>query len=331
MTAGATVSVIIPTFNRAELLVQTLESVLSQTRPPKEIVVVDDGSTDQTPQLMASYCSRDDRIRYLQQSGNRGADRARQVGFEASRGDYVAFLDSDDLWLPTHLERCLAGLKERPGAAMAFTRYGVIDLQGRVLVPQIREPHLSASPVRMLLFKEPLIQYSRAVYARGAVREVGGVPASVASDDWVLDVLIAYRWPEGVVAIPSCTVWSRFHAGKSASYPEMMHRSLLAATEQIFEALPPAWASLKPRVVAINFLHSAVAYWHAQRQREAWQCLVQAVRGDPSCIRINAFWSALARVSVHASLSRVLRDLKHGIQRRAHLRSPLTTYRQVGG
>src|SRR5262245_27326295 len=95
------VSVIIPTFNRADLIGETVESVLSQTFDDFEIIIVDDGSTDSTKEVIRRF---DGPINYLYQE-NRGLSCARNRGFDASSGDYVCFLDSDDVWNPRMLER----------------------------------------------------------------------------------------------------------------------------------------------------------------------------------------------------------------------------------
>lgn len=101
------ISVIIPTYNRAELVLQAVESVLAQTRPADEIIVVDDGSSDDTLQLLSPLEDRG-RVRLLscQHSGMPGAVRNR--GVEAAGGDYIAFLDSDDLWRPEKLAAQIA-------------------------------------------------------------------------------------------------------------------------------------------------------------------------------------------------------------------------------
>jgi len=105
-----TVSVVIPTYNRADVLPRAVDSVLGQTVADLELVVVDDGSTDDTADVLASY--DDDRLRYVAHETNRGANVARNTGIEAAEGEYVAFLDSDDEWKPTKLERQLDRLED---------------------------------------------------------------------------------------------------------------------------------------------------------------------------------------------------------------------------
>lgn len=103
-----TVSVVIPTYDRAELLSRAVDSVLDQTYDDFELLVVDDGSTDDTEAVVTGY--DDDRVRYLAHETNRGANPARNTGIEAADGEYVAFLDSDDEWRPRKLEAQLERL-----------------------------------------------------------------------------------------------------------------------------------------------------------------------------------------------------------------------------
>lgn len=106
-----TISVIIPTYNHAETLPRAIDSVLAQTFEGFELLVVDDGSTDDTADVVAAY--DDDRVRYVAHETNRGASVARNTGIERARGEFMAFLDSDDEWLPTKLERQLSCLRRR--------------------------------------------------------------------------------------------------------------------------------------------------------------------------------------------------------------------------
>ena len=107
---GPLVSVVIPVYDGAAFIAQTLDSVLRQSWPRLEVIVVDDGSTDETPERVRPFR---DRILYLRQE-NRGGGAARNAGVAASRGDYLAFLDQDDLWAPEKLERQLAVARAHP-------------------------------------------------------------------------------------------------------------------------------------------------------------------------------------------------------------------------
>jgi GT2 family glycosyltransferase len=111
------VSAIIPTYNRANLLKRALDSVFTQTRPPDEVIVVDDGSTDSTRRMIADHFQK---VCYLYQQ-NAGVSAARNYGIRAASGDWLAFLDSDDVWLPDKLAIQLATLDDNPGLTVCHS------------------------------------------------------------------------------------------------------------------------------------------------------------------------------------------------------------------
>ena len=112
------VSVIIPTFNRASMVVEAVDSVLAQSYHPLEIIVVDDGSTDDTEVRLAGY---GERIKVIRRSLNRGVSAARNCGIRRSCGSYVALLDSDDLWLPDKIECQVDFFLKQPEARICQT------------------------------------------------------------------------------------------------------------------------------------------------------------------------------------------------------------------
>jgi glycosyltransferase involved in cell wall biosynthesis len=113
------VSVLIPTYNRSYIIRDALESALAQTFRDFEIVVVDDGSSDKTEEIVASLGS--DRIRYIRHETNRGCSAACNTAIGAAAGDLLAFLDSDDLWKPEYLDRQVRFLDAHPGIDIVFS------------------------------------------------------------------------------------------------------------------------------------------------------------------------------------------------------------------
>lgn len=101
------VNVIIPTYNRAHLIGRAIQSVLNQTYQGFELIVVDDGSTDNTDEIIKEFQQKDNRIIYLKHEKNKGGSAARNTGIKASKGEYIAFLDSDDEWLSEKLRKQL--------------------------------------------------------------------------------------------------------------------------------------------------------------------------------------------------------------------------------
>ncbi len=131
------VSVVVPTYNRAALITRALDSILSQTKPPQEIVVIDDGSVDDTEGVVRERYG--EKVNYVRQS-NAGVAAARNAGVRAATAEFVAFLDSDDRWMPTKLERQFPTTAEsgvvlsatdwrwdNQKAGSEFTRIGSVD------------------------------------------------------------------------------------------------------------------------------------------------------------------------------------------------------------
>jgi hypothetical protein len=120
------VSVIVPTYNRCALLKHTIESVLAQTYPAIEIIVVDDGSTDETSEMLKHYGKRIVSIR----KANGGGTAARNTGLKAARGQFLNFLDHDDLFMPTKVERQMQMMRARPDVGLVHCGYYRIDKDG---------------------------------------------------------------------------------------------------------------------------------------------------------------------------------------------------------
>lgn len=105
------VSVVLPTYNRAELLPRSVESVLNQTYKNFELIIIDDGSTDNTKEVVQEYAKKDKRVIYLRHKKNKGGSAARNTGIRKANGDYIAFQDSDDEWIYNKLEKQIKIIK----------------------------------------------------------------------------------------------------------------------------------------------------------------------------------------------------------------------------
>ncbi len=123
------VSVIIPTYNRADLLPRAIESVLNQTFKDFELIIVDDGSTDNTKEIVEQYQKKDERIKYLWEENFGGPAKPYNLALKQCQGEYIAFLDHDDMWLPEKLEKQLAIFKKYEGKV----NLGLVTCDGYVV------------------------------------------------------------------------------------------------------------------------------------------------------------------------------------------------------
>jgi glycosyltransferase involved in cell wall biosynthesis len=126
------VSVVVPTYNRGYCLARTVDSALAQTYPAVEVIIVDDGSQDDTAQVIAARYRGDARVRLIRQA-NAGVAAARNIGMRAGRGEYLALLDSDDVWEPWKLELQVACMRARPEVGMTWTEMVAVDPAGQVI------------------------------------------------------------------------------------------------------------------------------------------------------------------------------------------------------
>ena len=179
------VSVVIPTHNHGRFLPHALTSALGQTAPPREVLVIDDGSTDDTAAVVRPFLA-DPRVCY-ERTDHLGPAAAKNVGVRMARAPFVAFLDADDVWLPSKLERQLAVFAAAPDVGVVYTRRLLIDEHGREL--EYRQPPLHRGRVLNTLFKVNFICCSSAVVRAAVFENVGlfdeGLPLAIDYDLWL--------------------------------------------------------------------------------------------------------------------------------------------------
>ncbi len=132
-------SIITAAYNCEETIGKTIDSVLQQTEKNWELIVIDDGSTDRTPTILAEYAQKDSRIRFLQNESNQGVAETRNRGLDASRGSYIAFLDGDDWWQPEKLKKQIAFMRENC-CHISCTGYYRVDFEGNNTLGTIVPP-----------------------------------------------------------------------------------------------------------------------------------------------------------------------------------------------
>ncbi|WP_448519371.1 glycosyltransferase family 2 protein [Rhodoflexus sp.] len=147
-------SIVIPSYNRAAFLPQVLETVLAQTYADFELLLIDDGSTDETPQLMEQWCAKDTRIRYHRKT-NEERSIARNTGFALARGSYVLFHDSDDLMKPHHLETLARAIEAYPDVCFLATKF-VLQTEEGITADEINRLSGGLYDYRLFLSGNPV-------------------------------------------------------------------------------------------------------------------------------------------------------------------------------
>jgi glycosyltransferase involved in cell wall biosynthesis len=177
-------SIIVPAFNVASTMCATLDALLAQTFDDYEIVVVDDGSTDTTPDLLQSYAHHD-RIRIVTQR-NRGLAGARNTGIAAAHGSLIGFCDADDLWLPEKLARHVSHLSLNPRVGVSFSGSAMINENGTPL-GLAQSPRLKRITPAHIFKRNPVGNGSAPVIRRAVFDQIAHRPAAEKERNWYFD------------------------------------------------------------------------------------------------------------------------------------------------
>lgn len=227
------ISVVIPAWNAAEYLREAIRSVLAQAHRPFEIIVVDDGSTDNTREVCESFGAQ---VRYIYQDndGTKGGG-ARAHGMREARGELIALLDQDDRWTPTKIERQLAALAAHPDAGIVFTRARTIDEAGRVTDAK---DNLSGGAIYMsareafhlLLTENPFCPASALVRRELVGARIGADPRTVGCADWELWFSVARDHP--VLVLDEALTDYRLSADQFCANKHQLAQSLRRTLQQ---------------------------------------------------------------------------------------------------
>ncbi len=278
------VSVIITTYNRAGLLPKAIESVLAQTFQDFELIVVDDGSTDQTRQVVEAY--RDARIRYLYQS-NRGVSGALNTGFAAAQSEFITQLDSDDCWEPELLATLLPEFEGHPELGVVYARVQAMDDEGRPLAPILGAPgHYPGQVLASLLYGNFICTIA-AILRKDCYLQVGRLDESLNGiedlDIWIrLAQITQFKFVNQVLA------HYRVHTGRSTAKTS---KSFATVVQRRFDLLnkvfsqpnlPPEALAVKPLAYRNAHLDTALRWKSARQYRKMFSHFAQAVRVSPN-------------------------------------------------
>jgi glycosyltransferase involved in cell wall biosynthesis len=240
------VSVIIPTYNRAALGPEAVASVLAQTWRDYEILVVDDGSTDDTAEKLAPLAPR---VQVLRQPTRRGVSAARNQGVAAARGQWLAFLDSDDLWLPAKLDRQMAFLEANPRLRLCQTEESWVRHGLKVNKPVAYRKE--GGQIYLQSLKRCCISPSAVVLDRKLLEEHGGFDEALpAAEDY--DLWLRLTWRHEVGLLPEPLVIKRGGHADQLSRLWGLDRYRIRALEKVLQEaeLPARCAAAARRVLA---------------------------------------------------------------------------------
>jgi len=298
MTMPARVSAVIPAYNCAAYIADAVKSVLSQTRPPTEVIVVDDGSTDATARALEPFM---DQICYVYQP-NRGEPAARNRGVREATGQYIAFLDGDDLWLPNKLELQMQYFARNPECALVYTDMGTFHESG-VVDASVKERFRMALPSGKIfrpLFMKSLFGSGSVVLRKECIERVGFFDEDfLVGCDYEMWLRVARNFEVGVVDQP--LLMYRFHDEMATA--RGIARSLwkgvpweVAVLSKILRLYPEAVSELGKSAVnrrmSRPYVRIALAHLRLHDHQSARSVFREAISLWPANLRYWTFYVA---------------------------------------
>ncbi len=280
------VSVIIPAYNAMIYLPETLKSVLQQTFTDFEVLIIDDGSTDNIVQWAGELI--DSRVKLIVQP-NQGTSAARNTGIAQAQGEYIAFLDADDLWEPTKLEKQVRYLEDNPAVGLLHTNMVLIDWQGKSS-GRVMKSNAEGDALKQLL-KQNTVVTSSVIVRDCCLKTVGEFDRNLRySQDWDMWVRIAARYPLAVIKEP--LVCYRQHPNNATKNWQMLEQGF-GMIEKLFQSVSQELLYLKNRSYGYASIYLA---WKALQNGDRQQAMyfrTQAIAHYPrlryssGCIRLS--------------------------------------------
>jgi glycosyltransferase involved in cell wall biosynthesis len=308
------VSVVIPAFDAAATIEETVASALGQTLSSIEVIVVDDGSRDETAAIIRRLALSDPRLR-LVRSDNRGVGHARNLGIQNARGRFVAPLDADDIWHPSKLERQLALFRARPELGLVYCHCDRIDLAGWVMHPM---PAYATDGFALLqhAFVNFISNGSAIMVPRKIALELGGYATALRAlgaegcEDYLLQLRIMARQP--IACVPEALVGYRAHEGNMSADRLRMGKSECIVLRLVLAGLSEDLALARDHAY---FKADVFVLYHALRQSDwrvaaaAWRAIVARQHLLPSLARLSRLASGLVLERLARAPSAIRRRL----------------------
>lgn len=276
------VSAVIPVFNGADYLESAIRSVLAQTRPVAECIVVDDGSTDATADVAQSFSSE---VTYVRQPARSGVSAARNRGATLARTELVAFLDHDDAWEPPKLERQLP-LFADPGVTLAVCALRVVDAAATELEIKRLGPTNGLVPGMLMFDGTPTLSCSSSgIVRRDRFLQMGGFDERLSmSADW--DLLLRMLLEGKIAYVDEPLVLYRVHGGNMSRRVELMETDMRRSFAKAFTnpALPAELQERRRQAYGRLYRMLSGSYRDHGRFRDAARMLALAVRNDPKVL-----------------------------------------------
>ncbi|MDY6936874.1 MAG: glycosyltransferase [Cyanobacteriota bacterium] len=278
------ISVILPVYNGEKTVFETVESVLSQTFSDLELITIDDGSGDRTPDILTSIT--DPRFKVFSYP-NAGLAASRNRGIDRATGEYLAFIDADDLWTETKLEKQLEALQQNPNAAVAYSWTNCIDEWGNLVRPGSHQTYNGDIFDRLLLCN--LLEHgSNPLVRREAIENVGKYDESLpAAQDWDFYLRLAAKYE--FVCVPEAQILYRLSSGSMSTDLSQLEAASVEVMSRAYAIAPASLQYLKPHSLANLYKYFTYrSLEHPRRRRQGIAAIGffgQLLRHDPGFVR----------------------------------------------
>jgi glycosyltransferase involved in cell wall biosynthesis len=254
--SNPTISIVVPAYNAQKTILETIYSVQKQTFFDWELIVINDGSTDRTLELLNIVA--DTRLKIFSYP-NGGLSVARNRGITHAQGEFIAFLDADDLWTPDKLEAQLIALQSHPKAGVAYSWNYYMDEEGTTVYEPEIPIFFAGNVYHNLLLGNFIVNGSNCLIRKQAIESVGEFDPEVAgSADWDYWLRLAEHWD--FVLIPKPQVYYRGSSQSMSANVEFMERCNLQVIEKAFQTAPAQLQYLKNASLANNYRYLANLY-----------------------------------------------------------------------
>ncbi|MBD2464448.1 glycosyltransferase [Oscillatoria sp. FACHB-1407] len=306
------ISVVLPVYNGEKTIQRTIESVLKQTFSDFELLIINDGSSDRTVEIVTQI--NDPRIRLFSYP-NSGVSASRNRGIAQATGEFISFIDADDLWTPDKLAAQLNALQTHPDAAVAYSWTDWIDESDRPLRPAGRST-ASGKVYEKLLLRDFIESGSNVLIRRQALEIVGTFDETLPpTEDWDLWLRLAAQYE--FVVVPSPQILYRVSTQSASCNVWKMEAVSLKVIERAFNQAPTSVQPLKPQVLASRYQYLTLKALEGALERRyglvATRFFWTAIRHDPSWLRrsklMATIWAKIA-IALLISPKRAWRSLK---------------------
>lgn len=312
------VSVIIAAYNSEDTIAETIFSVLNQTFKDLEVIVIDDGSKDNTVELIKEI--KDSRVKVFPYE-NGGVAKARNRGITHANGEYITFLDHDDLWTPDKIEAQVCALQQSPDAGVAYSwTINLYSEEKPIRWTKLSPFYFEGDVYSQLLVYNFVCNGSNILARAEAIESVGGFdPAPISNEDWDFYIRLAAKW--SFVVVPQYQIIYRHTANSMSSQIQRLEKGGVILVDKTYQSVPENLQYLKNQSLCNHYLYCSALYIESysnsqkadcrKELKEAYRTLQMAIHFCPqTLVKKAGLAQTLKLLSASVLTPKFIRQLK---------------------